>query len=259
MRKPHTKDDECYRIDNLDEVIQSVTKELLDVDQLNNNLEEGIDKPKCEKCDDSSESETPIWRIKQMNTPYSQKTQKIEGPQNEHLNSSIGEVLGQRIKGKFEPIYYASKTLNDAQAYYTTTEKELLVVVLSFDKFCPYLILSKTVVYTDHSTLKYLFSKQDAKPRLIRWVLLLQGFNIKIIDKKGAKNLDVDHLSRLEKPNMGELAEEEIADKFLDEHLMILKSKPNDEEPWYADYVNYIVGKVVPPKWTPERKNRFFS
>ncbi|GJV29109.1 reverse transcriptase domain-containing protein [Tanacetum coccineum] len=160
----------------------------------------------------------------------------------------VGEVLGQRIDGKFKPIYYASKTLNNAQAHYTTTEKELLAVVFSFEKFRPYLILSKTVVYTDHSTLKYLFSKQDAKPRLIRWVLLLQGFNIEIKDKKGAENLAANHLSRLENPNIGELAKEEIKDKFPDEHLMILKTKLNDKEPWYADYVNYIVEKVVPPE-----------
>ncbi|GJU28100.1 reverse transcriptase domain-containing protein [Tanacetum coccineum] len=94
----------------------------------------------------------------------------------------------------------------------------------------------------------------DAKPRLIRWVLLLQGFNIEIKDKKGAENLAADHLSRLENPNIGELAEEEIEDKFPDEHLMILKTKLNDKEPWYADYVNYIVEKVVPPEWTPEKK-----
>ncbi|GJR81849.1 DNA-directed DNA polymerase [Tanacetum coccineum] len=90
-------------------------------------------------------------------------------------NFAVGEVLGQRIDGKFKPIYYASKTLNDSQAHYTITEKELHAVVFSFDKFRPYLILSKTVVYTDHSALKY------------RWVLLLQGFNIKIKDKKGQK------------------------------------------------------------------------
>nr|GEU33980.1 hypothetical protein [Tanacetum cinerariifolium] len=84
----------------------------------------------------------------------------------------------------------------------------------------------------------YLFCKHDAKPRLIRWVLLLQGFNIEIQDKKGVENLAVDHLSRLENPNIGELTEEEIKDKFLDEHLMILKTKLNDEEPWDAkDYV----------------------
>ncbi|GJS56528.1 reverse transcriptase domain-containing protein [Tanacetum coccineum] len=138
-----------------------------------------------------------------------------------------GQVLGQDIPKNFRPIYYASKTLNDAQAHYTTTEKELLVVVFSFDKFRPYLILSKTIVYTDHSALKYLFSKQDAKPRLIRWVLLLQGFNIEIKDKKGAENLAADHLSRHNNPNIGELAEEEIKDKFPDEHLKILKAKLN--------------------------------
>ncbi|GKE25028.1 reverse transcriptase domain-containing protein, partial [Tanacetum coccineum] len=81
---------------------------------------------------------------------------------------AVGAVLGQRIDGNFKPIYYASKTLNNAQEQYTTTEKELLTVVFSFDKFRQYIVLSKTIVYTDHSALKYLFSKEDAKPRLIR-------------------------------------------------------------------------------------------
>ncbi|GJW52731.1 putative nucleotidyltransferase, ribonuclease H [Tanacetum coccineum] len=111
---------------------------------------------------------------------------------------AVGAVLGQRIDGKFKPIYYASKTLNNAQEHYTTTEKELLAVVFSFDKFRQYLVLSKTMVYTDHSALKYLFSKEDAKPRLIRWVLVLQGFDIEIKDKNRAENLAADHLSRLE-------------------------------------------------------------
>ncbi|GJZ42153.1 hypothetical protein Tco_0589039 [Tanacetum coccineum] len=149
--------------------------------------------------------------------------------------------------------------LNNAQEHYTTTEKELLTVVLAFDKFRPYLILSKTVVYTDHSALKYLFSKQDAKPRLIRWVLRLQGFNIDIKEKFGAENLAVDHLSRLENPHMEVLTEREIANEFHEEHLMMLKAKVNEGEPWYADYVNYIVGKVVPSKWTSERRKWFYS
>ncbi|GKA56693.1 reverse transcriptase domain-containing protein, partial [Tanacetum coccineum] len=172
---------------------------------------------------------------------------------------TVGAVLGKRIDGKFKPIYYASKTLNNAQVHYTTNEKELLAVVFSFDKFRPYLILSKTVVYTDHSTLKYLFSKQDAKPRLIRWIMLLQGFDIEIKDKKGTENLAADHLSRLKNPNLGTFAKEKITDKLPDEHLMILKTKLNEDEPWYADYVNYIVGKIVPPNWTPEKRRRFFS
>ncbi|GJS64343.1 reverse transcriptase domain-containing protein [Tanacetum coccineum] len=88
--------------------------------------------------------------------------------------------------------------------------------------------------------LPYPTNVKDVKPRLIRWVLLLQGFNIEIKDKKGVENLAADHLSRFKNPNIGELAEEEIANKFPDEHLMILKAKLNDEEPWYEDYVNYI-------------------
>ncbi|GJQ92954.1 reverse transcriptase domain-containing protein [Tanacetum coccineum] len=80
---------------------------------------------------------------------------------------AVGAILGQRIDGKLKLIYYVSKTLNNVQEHYTTTEKELIAVVFSFDKFCQYLILSKTVVYTDHSALKYLFSKEDAKTRLI--------------------------------------------------------------------------------------------
>ncbi|GJZ68631.1 reverse transcriptase domain-containing protein, partial [Tanacetum coccineum] len=127
-------------------------------------------------------------------------------------------VFGQRIDEKFKPIYYASKTLNNAQEHYTTTEKELLAVVFSFDKFRPYLILSKTMVYTNHSSLK----------------------------QKWAENLAADHLSRLENPDLGVLNEKEIANEFPDKHLMILKAKLNDDEPWYADYVNFIVGKDEP-------------
>nr|GFA99092.1 reverse transcriptase domain-containing protein [Tanacetum cinerariifolium] len=87
----------------------------------------------------------------------------------------------------------------------------------------------------------------DAKPRLIRWVLLLQGFNIEIKDKKGSENLAANHLSRMENPNMEILTEKDIADEFPDEHLMMLKEKLNKAEPWYTDYINYLVGKVIPP------------
>ncbi|GKB92964.1 reverse transcriptase domain-containing protein, partial [Tanacetum coccineum] len=108
--------------------------------------------------------------------------------------------LGQQKTKHFQPIHYASKTMTDAQAHYMTTEKELLLVVYAFEKFWPYLVLSKTIVYTDHSDLKYLLAKQDAKPRLLRWILLLQEFVVIIRDKKGAENLTADHLSRLENP-----------------------------------------------------------
>nr|GFA34716.1 reverse transcriptase domain-containing protein [Tanacetum cinerariifolium] len=86
---------------------------------------------------------------------------------------AVGAVLVQKDGKNFHPIYFASKTLNPAQQKYTVTEKELMAVVFAFDKFRSYLTLSKTIVHTDHSALKHLFKKQDAKPRLIRWILLL--------------------------------------------------------------------------------------
>nr|GEU92808.1 reverse transcriptase domain-containing protein [Tanacetum cinerariifolium] len=86
---------------------------------------------------------------------------------------AVGAVLGKRKTKHFQPIHYASKTMTDAQAYYTTTEKELLAMVYAFEKFMPYLVLSKTIEYTNHSDFKYLLAKQDAKPILLWWILLL--------------------------------------------------------------------------------------
>ena len=92
-------------------------------------------------------------------------------------------------------IYYASKVLTKAQVNYATTEKELLTVVYAFDKFRSYLIGSKVIVYTDHLALRYLFAKKDAKPRLLRWILLVQEFDLEINDKKATENLVANHLS----------------------------------------------------------------
>nr|GFA84034.1 hypothetical protein [Tanacetum cinerariifolium] len=83
---------------------------------------------------------------------------------------AIGAVLGQRKTNHFQHIHYASKTMTQAQIHYTMMEKEMLAVVYAFEKFRPYLILSKSILYTDHSALKYVLSKQDAKPRLIQWI-----------------------------------------------------------------------------------------
>nr|GFC98329.1 reverse transcriptase domain-containing protein [Tanacetum cinerariifolium] len=128
---------------------------------------------------------------------------------------AIGTVLGQLKTKHFQPIDYASKTMTEAQIHYTTTEKEILAVVYAFEKFRSYLVLSRSIVYTDHSALKYLLSKQDAKPRLIWWVLLLQEFDIIIRDKKGTENLTAYHLSRLENPHKDVFENKDIIENFL--------------------------------------------
>ncbi|GKF33679.1 reverse transcriptase domain-containing protein, partial [Tanacetum coccineum] len=137
---------------------------------------------------------------------------------------AIGVVLGQRIEKHFRPIHYASKTMTEAETNYTTTEKEMLAVVYAFEKFRSYLIMNKSIVYTDHSALKYLFNKKDAKARLLRWVLLLQEFDFKVIDTKRAENYAVDHLSRLENPYENVFDPKEITETFPLETLNVVTS-----------------------------------
>ncbi|GJU55530.1 reverse transcriptase domain-containing protein [Tanacetum coccineum] len=147
---------------------------------------------------------------------------------------AIGAVLGQRKNKHFQPIHYASKTMNEAQTHYTTTEKELLAVVYAFEKFRSYLVMSKSIVYTDHSAIKYLFAKKDAKARLMRWILLLQEFDIDVRDKKGAENLAADHLLRLENPHQDKFENKEINEAFPLETLGSIALK-DDSTPWFAD------------------------
>ena len=156
--------------------------------------------------------------------------------------------MGQKSKRIFQVIYYASRTLNDAQLNYATFEKELLAIVFAFDKFRPYLIGNKVIVHTDHSAIKYLMTKKDVKPRLIWWVLLLQEFDLEIKDKKGTENLVTDHLSRLE----GVRDEVHVNDDFPDEQLLAIEDKKS--VPWFADYVNYLVARVIPSEFIYQNK-----
>jgi len=106
---------------------------------------------------------------------------------------------------------------------YTTSEKKFLAVVFSLKKFCPYLLGSKTIIFTDHSALRYLMMKKDANARLIHWILLLQEFDLEIRDKKGIENVIADHLSRIPNSPCNEL---HINDDFLDEKLLAVFREP---------------------------------
>ncbi|GJW27686.1 reverse transcriptase domain-containing protein [Tanacetum coccineum] len=172
---------------------------------------------------------------------------------------AVGAVLGQRKTKHFQPIHYASKTMTDTQAHYATTEKELLAVVYAFEKFWPYLVLSKTIVYTYHSVVKYLLAKQDAKPRLLRWILLLQEFDVIIRDKKVAENQAADHLFRLKSPYKSELEKKEITETFPLETLGMVTFHGDASTPWFADFANYHAGNFVVKGMSSQQKKKFFK
>ncbi|KAG7578694.1 Reverse transcriptase domain [Arabidopsis thaliana x Arabidopsis arenosa] len=181
---------------------------------------------------------------------------------------AVGAVLGQKIDKKLHVIYYASRTLDDAQGRYATTEKELLAVVFAFEKFRSYLVGSKVIVYTDHAALRHIYAKKDTKPRLLRWILLLQEFDMEIVDKKGIENGVADHLSRMR-------IEDEIPidDSMPEEQLLAIKSYEivynkkeievacavkEEELPWYADLVNYLICGEIPKYLDAYQKKKFF-
>ena len=139
-------------------------------------------------------------------------------------------------------VYYSSKTLNEAQRNYTTTKKELLAVVYALDKFRAYLVGSDIIIFTDHLALNYLLTKKNAKARLIRWVFLLQEFNLQIKDKKGVENVVADHLSILTIAH--NTYNPPINDEFLEESLLLVENTP-----WYAHIANFLAIGYLPADW----------
>ena len=117
----------------------------------------------------------------------------------------------------------------------------MLVIVFAYEKFRAYILGSNIIIHTDHAAIKYQIGKKEAKAGLIRWVLLLQDFDLEIKDKKGSDNVIADHLSRVEKPVVQE-EEKEIAEHFPDEQLFQLSL----QSPWYADIVNLLACGIMP-------------
>jgi hypothetical protein len=145
----------------------------------------------------------------------------------------VGAILGHRKEGRVHVVYYASKTLSEAQLNYATTEMKLLAVVFAFKKFRSYIVNSKVIVYTDHAAINYLLAKKDAKPRLICWILLLHKFDVEIRDKKAVENVVANHLSPM---NHGQDDKEPIEDKMRDDHLY----RVLDKDTWMIDIIRAI-------------------
>lgn len=153
---------------------------------------------------------------------------------------AVGIFLGQIIGKAYHAIYYASRNLSDAQINYSTTKKKLLAIVFALEKFRSYLLGTKIIVNFDHETLRYLMTKKEAKPRLIRWIVLLSKFDLEIKDKKkGTENRAADHLSRLVHVE----DELHLQETFLDEQLF----SASVTLPWYANTVNYLVTNMLSP------------
>nr|GFC39952.1 reverse transcriptase domain-containing protein [Tanacetum cinerariifolium] len=127
-----------------------------------------------------------------------------------------------------------------------------------FRKFRSYLIINKSIVYTDHSALKYLFAKKDTKAKLLRWILLLQEFDFKVIDTRGAENYTADHLSRLENPYENTFDPKEINETFPLESLNKVAHK-DSSTPWFADLANYHAGNFIIKGMTSQQKQKNFK
>nr|GEV09942.1 hypothetical protein [Tanacetum cinerariifolium] len=159
-----------------------------------------------------------------------------------HFMVKEGIVLGHKVSD-------AGLEVDKAKIDVTSKLPPLLISnVLEAFLDISYLILSKTIVHTD------LFKKQDAKPRLIRWILLLQEFDIKIKDRKGTENVSADHLSQIENDDSSD--DSEVDDNFPGETLMEINT---ENEPWFTDFANYLVADIIPKGMTYQQKNKFFS
>nr|GEZ97921.1 reverse transcriptase domain-containing protein [Tanacetum cinerariifolium] len=194
---------------------------------------------------------------------FIQDFSKIARPMTRLLKKDTSILLLQRsygnVKKSIRHVHYAIKTMTEALSNYTIMEKEMLAVVYAFEKFQSYLIMNKSIVYTDHFALKYLFAKKDSTTRFLRWVLLLQGFTFKVIDIKGAENLTVDHLSQLESLHQNVPDPKGINESFPLEILNLGSPCSNSSTSWFVDFANYHAGNFVVKGMSSQQKNKFLK
>eukprot|EP00253_Pinus_taeda_P030101 PITA_30101 len=163
-------------------------------------------------------------------------------------DTAVGASLGQKEEACTYAIYFISKNLTPAELNYTVTEKETLAIIYAVNKFRHYITGYEVFVHTDHSAIKHLMNKPITSGRVTRWLLLLQEFNITVLDRPGKENQVADFLSRLQ--NQGEVVP--IEDSFPDEHLFAISII----NPWYADLANYLSTGRTPPHFTSKEKKR---
>nr|GEZ84534.1 reverse transcriptase domain-containing protein [Tanacetum cinerariifolium] len=178
--------------------------------------------------------------------------------ENSYFMVKEGIVLGHKISKEGIEVDKAKVDVI-TKLPHPTTVKGMLAVVYALEKFRSYLIMNKSIVYTDHSTPKYLFAKKYSKVRLLRWVLLLQEFTLKVIDTKGAENLAADHLSRLENPHQNVLDPKEINESFPLKTLNLVSTCGNSSTPWFSDFTNYHAGNFVVKGMSSQQKSKFLK
>nr|GFB39479.1 reverse transcriptase domain-containing protein [Tanacetum cinerariifolium] len=204
---------------------------------------------------DFSKISRPMTHLLEKNSPFIFSNECIQAFRTLKDKLTEAPIL---IAPNWDQPFELIKTMNQAEANYTITEKEMLAVVYAFKKSCSYLIMNKSIVYTDHSALKYLFAKKDAKARLLRWILLLQEFDFKVIDTRGAENYAADHLSRLENPYENVFDPKEINKTFPLESLNKVAHK-DPSTPWFADLANYHARNFIIKGMTSQQKQKFFK
>ena len=144
-----------------------------------------------------------------------------------------------------------------------------MAVVFAFVKFRSYLVGSKVTVYSDHAPLRHIYAKKDTKPRLLRWILLLQEFDMEIVDKKGIGNGVANHLSRMRiedavpiddtMPEEQLMAIREVNKKFKSSQFWDEMLAMEEKLPWYADYVNYLACGEEPLNLSGYKRKKFFK